>query len=94
MILYNQHKQRNKNMPRGGARPNSGGARPGAGRKRTKPTMTIELTEQATRDLIYFIEDLNLNPHENRVIVSTILSTALSDDLDKWRDLFGNQLIQ
>ena len=81
-------------MPRGGARPNSGGARPGAGRKRTKPTMQVELTEQATRDLEYFIQDLNLDPREARVIVSTILSTALVDDLDKWRDLFGNRLIQ
>ena len=81
-------------MPRGGVRPNTGGARPGAGRKRTKPTMQIELTEQATRDLEYFIQDLNLDPREARVIVSTILSTALVDDLDKWRDLFGNRLIQ
>ena len=78
-------------MPRGGARPNSGGARPGAGRKRTKLTMQVELTEQATRDLAYFISDLNLDPREARTIVSTILSTALADDLDKWRDLFGNQ---
>ena len=81
-------------MPRGGARPNSGGARPGAGRKRTKPTVSIELTEQATRDLAYFIEDLNLDPRESRMIVSTILSTALTDNLDEWRDLFGNRLIQ
>ena len=37
-------------MPRGGARPNSGGSRLGAGHKRTKPTITIELTEQATHE--------------------------------------------
>lgn len=79
-------------MPRGGARPNSGGARPGAGRKRKYER--VELTEQATRDLAYFIEDLNLDPHETRLIVSTILSTALANDLDKWRDLFGNRLLQ
>lgn len=75
--------------------PNWGGKRPGAGRKpKPKPTMSIDLTETATRDLRYFIEDLNLDPREARVIVSTILSTALEDDLDKWRDLFGNRLIQ
>lgn len=81
-------------MPRGGPRPNSGGARPGAGRPRTKPNTNVELTETAAKDLAYFIQDLNLDPRESRVIVSTILSTALTDDLDKWRDLFGNSLIQ
>lgn len=79
-------------MPRGGARPNSGGARPGAGRKRKYER--VELTEQATRDLAYFVEDLNIDPRETRLIVSTILSTALTDDLDKWRDLFGNRVLQ
>ncbi len=73
---------------------NWGGKRPGAGRPRRNPTMTVELTERATRDLAYFIEDLNLRPQEARLIVSTILSTALTDDLDRWRDLFGNRLIQ
>ena len=79
-------------MPRGGARPNTGGARPGAGRKRKYER--VELTEQATRDLAYFINDLNLDPRETQLIVSMIISTALTDDLDKWRDLFGNRLIQ
>lgn len=71
-----------------------GGKRPHAGRKRTKPTRTVELTETATRDLDYFIEDLNLDPREARLIVSTILSTALDDDRDKWADLFGNRLLK
>ena len=78
-----------------GTKGHSGGIRPGAGRKpKPRPTMSVELTEGATRDLRYFIEDLNLDPHEARVIVSTILSTALEDNLDYWRDLFGNRLIQ
>ncbi len=81
-------------MPRGGARPNSGGARPGAGRKRRKPTMPVELTEQATRDLVYFIENLNLAPRESQQIVSTILTAALTDEYDKWRDIFGNRLLE
>lgn len=74
--------------------PNWGGKRPGAGRPRTKPNTSVELTETAAKDLAYFIEDLNLDPREAQLIVSTILSTALSDDLDKWRDLFGNRMIQ
>jgi hypothetical protein len=79
-------------MPRGGARPNTGGPRPGAGR--TRKYERVELTKQATADLAYFIEDLNLDPRETRLIVSTILSTALTDDRDKWANLFGNRLIQ
>lgn len=71
-----------------------GGKRPGAGRPRTKPNTSIELTPTAAKDLAYFMEDLNLDPRESRVIVSTILSMALTNDLDKWRELFGNQLIQ
>jgi hypothetical protein len=54
----------------------------------------VEITEQATHDLRYFVEDLNLDPRETRLIVSTILSTALNDDRDKWADFFGNQLRQ
>jgi hypothetical protein len=79
-------------MPRGGARPNTGGARPGAGR--TRKYERVELTKQATANLAYFIEDLNLDPRETKLIVSTILSTALTDDRDKWANLFGNQLVQ
>lgn len=77
-------------MPRGGARPNAGGARPGAGRPRTKPTITIELSEQATKELLYFIDDLALERHVAPAIVSEVLLAALRDDLDKWRDRFGN----
>ncbi len=69
-----------------------GGRRPGAGRKPTKRTKSIELSEAATRDLAYFIENLNLDPRESQRIVSTILTAALTDEYDKWRDLFGNTL--
>ena len=77
-------------MPRGGARPNSGGARRGAGRPRTKPTITIELSEQATTDLLYFIDDLVLERSLAPTIVSEILIAALRDDLDRWRERFGD----
>ncbi len=79
-------------MPRGGARPNTGGARPGAGRHRKYER--VELTPTATAELAYFIEDLNLDPRETRVIVSTILSIALTNERDKWANLFGNRLIK
>jgi len=75
-----------------GVKGKSGGKRPGAGRKPTKRTKSIELTEAATRDLAYFIENLNLDPAESQQIVSTILTAALTDEYDKWRDLFGNTL--
>ncbi len=78
-------------MPRGGARPNSGGARPGARRKRSRAIMTVELTEQATRELLYFIEDLNLSAQLAPAIVSEVLIAALREDLDRWRDRFGNE---
>ena len=74
--------------------PNWGGKRTGAGRPRRKPNMTVELTEQATKQLAYFIENLNLNPVKTQGIVSDILISTLSDDYDKWADLFGNQLWQ
>ena len=77
-------------MPRGGARPNTGGKRPGAGRKRTRPTRTIELSEQATHELTYFIENLNLSPTQAGPIVSAMVLTALTQDYDRWADLFGN----
>jgi hypothetical protein len=79
-------------MPRGGARPNTGGTRPGAGRPRTYER--VELTKQVTAQLAYFIEDLNLDPRETGFIVSAILNTALTDDRDKWANLFGNRLIK
>ncbi len=59
-----------------GVKGKSGGKRPGAGRKPTKRTKTIELTEAATRDLAYFIDNLNLDPRESQQIVSTILTAA------------------
>jgi hypothetical protein len=75
-----------------GTKGHSGGARPGAGRKPKQNYKAVELTEQATRELAYFIEDLSLDPREAREIVSTILINALSNDRDKWTDLYGNQL--
>ena len=82
------------NMPRGGARPNTGGARPGAGRPRTRATMSVELTEQATKQLAYFVDNLNLSPSNTQAIISRILINALTEDYDKWANLFGNQLYQ
>ncbi len=49
-----------------GTKGKSGGKRPGADRKPTKRTKSIELTEQATRDLAFFIENLNLAPRESQ----------------------------
>lgn len=73
-------------MPRGGARPNTGGKRPGAGRKRTRPTLQIELTEQATRELAYFAESQNLSPTK----AGAMVLAALTEDYDRWADVFGN----
>ena len=75
-----------------GTKRKSGGKRLGAGRKPTKRTKSIELTEAATGDLAYFIENLNLDPAESQQIVSTILTAALTDEYDKWRDLCGHKL--
>jgi hypothetical protein len=75
-----------------GTKGHSGGKRPGAGRKPTY--RSIDLTPTAASDLAWFIEDLALDQREARVIVSTILSTALTDDRDKWVNLFGNRLIE
>jgi hypothetical protein len=75
-----------------GTKGHSGGKRPGAGKKPTY--RNIELTETAAKDLAWFIEDLALDRREARLIVSTILNTALTDDRDKWANLFGNRLIQ
>jgi hypothetical protein len=81
-------------MPRGGARPNTGGARPGAGRPRTRTTIDIELTEQATRELSYFIQSQNLSPKQAGPMVSAIVLAALTKDIDKWADRFGNEPIE
>ncbi len=75
-----------------GTKGHSGGKRPGAGKKPTY--RNIELTPTAAGDLAWFVEDLALDPREARLIVSTILNTALTDDRDKWANLFGNRLIQ
>lgn len=77
-------------MPRGGARPNSGGKRPGAGRPRSRPTMDIELTEQATRELLYFLENQNLSATLARRVVSEMVLAALVEQYDRWADRFGN----
>jgi hypothetical protein len=75
-----------------GTKGHSGGKRPGAGKKPTY--RNIELTQTAAADLGWFIEDLALDRQEANLIVSTILSSALTDNRDKWADLFGNRLIQ
>ncbi len=43
--------------------------------------MMLISTKEAS--LVSFIEDLNFDPHESLVTVSTILSTALTDNLGK-----------
>jgi hypothetical protein len=58
-----------------------------------KPTYrNIELNKKAAKDLGWFIEDLALDRNDAQVIVSTILSSALSEDRDKWTNLFGNHI--
>ncbi len=75
-----------------GTKGKSGGKRPGAGRKPTKRTKSIELTEAATGDLLRFMDDLNLDPGEAGQLVSTLVSAALREHGDEWRDVFGNTL--
>ena len=75
-----------------GTKGHSGGQRPGAGRPATYKR--VELTERASKDLANFIDDLALPSTDAHVIVSTILSQALSDDYDKWRHVFGDYLIK
>jgi hypothetical protein len=75
-----------------GTKGHSGGKRLGAGKKPTY--RNIELTPTAAGDLAWFIEDLALDRREAHVIVSTILNSALTDDRDKWTNLFGNRLIK
>jgi hypothetical protein len=41
--------------------------------------------------LDYFIDDLALERHVAPAIVSEMVIVALGDDLDQWRDRFGNQ---
>ena len=75
-----------------GAKGKSGGKRPGAGRKPTKRTKSIDLSEEATRDLLRFMDDLNLDPGESGQLVSALVSEALREHGDRWRDVFGNTL--
>jgi hypothetical protein len=75
-----------------GVKGKSGGKRPGAGRKPTKRTKSIELTEAATRDLLRFMDDLNLDPGEAGELVSTLVRDALGKHGDEWRETFGNAL--
>ena len=75
-----------------GTKGHSGGKRPGAGRKPTKRTKSIELSEEATRDLLLFMDDLNLDPGEANQLVSTLVSDVLREHGDQWRDIFGNTL--
>ncbi len=75
-----------------GVKVRSGGRRLGAGRKPTKRTKSIELTEEATRDLLAFMDDLNLDPGEAGRLVSTLVSDVLREHGDHWRDIFGNTL--
>jgi hypothetical protein len=68
------------------------GKRPPAGKK--PKYRNVELTATAADDLAWFIEDLALDQQEASLIVSTILSAALTHDRDNWANLFGNRLIQ
>ena len=75
-----------------GVKGKSGGKRQGAGRKPSKRTKTIELSEAATRDLLLFMDDLNLDPGEASRLVSELVSDALREHGDEWRETFGNTL--
>ncbi len=75
-----------------GTKGHSGGKRQGAGRKRSKRTKTVELSEAATRDLLAFMDDLNLDPGEANQLVSRLVSDVLREHGDEWRDIFGNTL--
>ena len=75
-----------------GTKGHSGGKRLGAGRKPTKRTKSVELTEEATRDLVRFMDDLNLDPGEASRLVSRLVSDVLREYGDEWREIFGNTL--
>ncbi len=75
-----------------GTKGHSGGKRQGAGRKPSKRTKSIELSEAATRDLLAFMDDLNLDPGEVGLLVSRLVSDALREHGDDWREIFGNTL--
>ena len=75
-----------------GVKGKSGGKRQGAGRKSTKRTKSIELSEAATRELLAFMDDLNLDPGEAAQLVSRLVRDALGEHGDEWRETFGNTL--
>ena len=75
-----------------GTKGHSGGKRLGAGHKPTKRTKSIELSEAATRDLLLFMDDLNLAPGEASRLVSRLVSDVLREHGDEWREVFGNTL--
>ena len=75
-----------------GVKGKSGGKRQGAGRKPTKGTKTVELSEEATHELLSFMDDLNLDPVEANQLVSRLVSDALGEHGDEWREVFGNTL--
>ncbi len=75
-----------------GVKGKSGGKRDGAGRKPSKRTKTVELSEDATRDLLRFMDDLNLDPADAHQLVSRLVSEALREHGDEWREVFGNTL--
>jgi hypothetical protein len=52
--------------------------------------MRIELSEQATRELVYFVENLNLSMTQAGPMVSAIVLAALTEQYDRWADQFGN----
>lgn len=45
-------------------------------------SMSVELTEQATRDLLYFLEDLALDRQLAPAMVSEMVTAALRDHLN------------
>ena len=55
------------------------------------PKLTMP-SEAATRELLRFIDDLNLDSGEAGQLVSTLVSDALRKHGDEWRDVFGNTL--
>jgi len=73
-----------------GTKGHSGGKRDGAGRKRRKPTISLELTLEATRELLHFVENLNLSPSQAGAMVSEMVLAALTEDYARWAETFGN----
>ncbi len=49
-------------------------------------------SEEATRELLAFMDDLNLDPAEVHQLVSRLVSDVLREHGDEWREVFGNTL--